>query len=183
MPQQNGQRECSISLCNPLCTIGNRLSQPRYTSPGRPHPRDRSKVICNSDYLRDYAADGACYLSRQCEDSIARGVFQVTGRELPSNRTRGLQSPREWLSPMGRRPQRKRRCWFYHRVDREQRISSSLALDGVGNSPGHESRSSRMKYWEIIADNLSKSGWSKNFCDALFCFACGAHHVIDVAQL
>jgi hypothetical protein len=38
--------------------------------------------------------------------------------------------------------------------------SSSLALDGVGNSPSHENRSDRVKYWEIIADSLSKAGWS-----------------------
>jgi hypothetical protein len=35
-----------------------------------------------------------------------------------------------------------------------------VALDGVGNSSRDESRSDEMKYWEIIADNLSKAGWS-----------------------
>jgi len=38
---------------------------------------------------------------------------------------------------------------------RQQRISSSLALDGVGNSSGYENRGDRVKYWEIIADNLN----------------------------
>jgi hypothetical protein len=35
-----------------------------------------------------------------------------------------------------------------------------VALDGVGNSSGDETRGSRVKYWEIIADNLKKAGWS-----------------------
>ena len=35
-----------------------------------------------------------------------------------------------------------------------------MALDGVGNSSRHENRGNRVKYWEIIADNLSKAGWS-----------------------
>jgi hypothetical protein len=39
-------------------------------------------------------------------------------------------------------------------------ISSSLALDGVGNSSCGENRGDRVKYWKIIADNLSKAGWS-----------------------
>ena len=43
---------------------------------------------------------------------------------------------------------------------REQRLSSSVALDSVGNSSGHESRGDRANYSEIIADNLSKAGWS-----------------------
>ena len=30
----------------------------------------------------------------------------------------------------------------------------------VGNSSGDETGSDSMKYWEIIADNLSKAGWS-----------------------
>ena len=30
----------------------------------------------------------------------------------------------------------------------------------MGNSFGDEGRSDPMKYWEIIADNLSKAGWS-----------------------
>jgi len=30
----------------------------------------------------------------------------------------------------------------------------------VGNSSGDENGSDPMKYWEIIADNLSKVGWS-----------------------
>jgi hypothetical protein len=30
----------------------------------------------------------------------------------------------------------------------------------VGNSSGDENRSDPMKYWKIIADNLSKAGWS-----------------------
>jgi hypothetical protein len=43
----------------------------------------------------------------------------------------------------------------------ERRISSFLALDRLGDSPGHENRGNQMKYWEIIADNLSKAGWSR----------------------
>jgi hypothetical protein len=30
----------------------------------------------------------------------------------------------------------------------------------VGNSSGHENGGDPLKYWEIIADNLSKAGWS-----------------------
>jgi hypothetical protein len=30
----------------------------------------------------------------------------------------------------------------------------------VGNSSGDENGSDPVKYWEIIADNLSKAGWS-----------------------
>jgi hypothetical protein len=37
---------------------------------------------------------------------------------------------------------------------------SSVALDGVENSSSHENRGDRVKYWELIADNLSKAGWS-----------------------
>jgi hypothetical protein len=36
----------------------------------------------------------------------------------------------------------------------QEGASSSLALDGLGNSPGHKYRGNRMGYWEIIADNL-----------------------------
>jgi hypothetical protein len=35
-----------------------------------------------------------------------------------------------------------------------------MALDSLGNSPSNESRVNQVKYWEIIADNLSKAGWS-----------------------
>jgi len=34
-----------------------------------------------------------------------------------------------------------------------------LALDRLGNPPGDENRGDSAKYWEIISDNLSKSGW------------------------
>jgi hypothetical protein len=33
----------------------------------------------------------------------------------------------------------------------------------VGNSSGNENESDPMKYWEIIADNLSKTGWSLGY--------------------
>lgn len=46
-------------------------------------------------------------------------------------------------------------------------ISSSLALDGVGNSSCGENRSDPMKYWEIIADNLKKRGWSLGYVSAV----------------
>jgi hypothetical protein len=35
-----------------------------------------------------------------------------------------------------------------------------MAFDGLGNSSCHENRGDRVKYWEIITDNLSKAGWS-----------------------
>jgi hypothetical protein len=44
---------------------------------------------------------------------------------------------------------------------------SSLAFDGMKDSSGHENRSDRMKYREIIADNLSKAGWSYGWISAL----------------
>jgi hypothetical protein len=37
----------------------------------------------------------------------------------------------------------------------------------VGNSSGDENGSGSMKYWEIIADNLKKSGWSLGWVSAL----------------
>jgi hypothetical protein len=52
------------------------------------------------------------------------------------------------------------RLRFNHSVDREQRISSPLALDCMGNSPNNQNRGNRMRHWEIIADNLSKAGFS-----------------------
>jgi hypothetical protein len=33
-------------------------------------------------------------------------------------------------------------------------------LRGVGNSSGDENGSDSMKYWELVADNLKKAGWS-----------------------
>jgi hypothetical protein len=44
-----------------------------------------------------------------------------------------------------------------------RRIGKDLLFfpdDGLGDSPDHENRGNRMRYWEIIADNLSKAGWS-----------------------
>jgi hypothetical protein len=35
-----------------------------------------------------------------------------------------------------------------------------VALDGVGNPPSHKDRGDSMKSWEIIADNLSRAGWT-----------------------
>jgi hypothetical protein len=37
----------------------------------------------------------------------------------------------------------------------------------VGNSSGDENGSDSMKYWEIIADNLSKAGWSWGYLSTL----------------
>ena len=37
----------------------------------------------------------------------------------------------------------------------------------MGNSSGHENRSDPMKYWEIIADKLSKAGWSWGYVSAI----------------
>jgi hypothetical protein len=68
---------------------------------------------------------------------------------------------------MGRRPQRKRRRGFNRSVFQPERLSSPLALDSLGNSPGDESRVNQVKYWEIIADNLSKAGWSLGWVSAV----------------
>jgi len=37
----------------------------------------------------------------------------------------------------------------------------------VGDSSGDENGSDSMKYWEIIADNLSKAGWSLGWVSAI----------------
>ena len=42
-----------------------------------------------------------------------------------------------------------------------------MAFDGVGNSPSNESRVNQVKYWEIIADNLKKRGWSLGWVAAI----------------
>jgi len=42
----------------------------------------------------------------------------------------------------------------------QKNVRSAVALDSLGNSSSDESRSDQMKYWEIIADNLSKADWS-----------------------
>jgi hypothetical protein len=44
-----------------------------------------------------------------------------------------------------------------------------VALDSLGNSSRHENRGNPMKYWEIIADNLSKAEWSLGWVAALDC--------------
>jgi hypothetical protein len=48
----------------------------------------------------------------------------------------------------------KRRSRFNDPVLQQQRISSSVTLDGVGNSPGHKNRGDGVKYWAIIADTV-----------------------------
>ena len=129
-----------------------------------------------------------------------------------------MQDSGDWLSLVGRRTQRKRRCGFDCPGFQQERVSSSVALDSLGNSPGHESRGDQMKYcdsrrgcrchagkksnrcnrerrprhcdrshiilsllcgeqkrhnpinvkfWEVIADNLSKAGWSWGCVSAL----------------
>ena len=37
----------------------------------------------------------------------------------------------------------------------------------MGNSSGNENGSGRVKSWEIIADNLSKAGWSYGYVSTL----------------
>jgi hypothetical protein len=37
----------------------------------------------------------------------------------------------------------------------------------MGNSSGDEDGSDAMKYWEIIADNLKKRGWSYGYVSAV----------------
>jgi len=44
-----------------------------------------------------------------------------------------------------------------------------VALDSLGNSSRYENRRNPMKYWEIIADNLKKAGWSLGWVSALDC--------------
>lgn len=58
--------------------------------------------------------------------------YQATGQ--------GGESPRDRLSVMGRRPQRKRRCWFDRAVFQQEWIPSPLALYGMGDSSRHENR-------------------------------------------
>ena len=39
----------------------------------------------------------------------------------------------------------------------------------LGNSSRNEIGSRPVKYWEVIADNLSKAGWSWGYVSALDC--------------
>jgi hypothetical protein len=45
--------------------------------------------------------------------------------------------------------------------------AAALAFDSLGNSSCHENRGDRVKYWEIIADNLKKGGWSWGWGSAI----------------
>jgi hypothetical protein len=78
-----------------------------------------------------------------------------------------MQSPRDWLSAMGRRPQWERRRGFDCSVFQQERLSPPLAFDGMGDSPHNKNRGNRMKYWETIADKLSKAGWSLGWVTAI----------------
>jgi hypothetical protein len=40
-------------------------------------------------------------------------------------------------------------------------------IDSLGNSSCHEDRGHRVNYWEIIADNLKKRGWSYGYVSAV----------------
>jgi hypothetical protein len=46
-------------------------------------------------------------------------------------------------------------------------LSSPLAFDGMGDSPHNKNRGNRVKYWEAIADKLSKAGWSLGWVSAV----------------
>jgi hypothetical protein len=49
--------------------------------------------------------------------------------------------------------------------DHSNRRSTPKGLRGLGDSSGDANGSNPMKrYWEIIADNLSKAGWSWGLC-------------------
>ena len=93
-------------------------------------------------FLKKIGAYGACEGIRI--QSLA-GFFRLHDKRFPSDRTQGAESPRDWLSYVGRRPQRQRGRGFDHRVFRHQRISSSVALDGVGDSPDNETRGGGVK--------------------------------------
>ncbi len=88
----------------------------------------------------DCASDRAVSISRRYSHSIARCFFPVTGQEFPSDGTQGANDSRDGLSLVGRRPQWERRRGFNHSVHRQQRISPSGALDGLGNPPRAENR-------------------------------------------
>jgi hypothetical protein len=100
----------------------------------------------------------------ECFDHFGRFFAKNSLEDL----TQGAENPRNWLSLVGRRPQRKCRCRFNHPVFQQQRNSSPLAFDGLGNSSGDENGSDPVKYyWEIIADNLKKAGWSLGYVSAM----------------
>jgi hypothetical protein len=86
------------------------------------------------------------------------------GAAVTPRQPQGAEDSRDWLSPLGRRTQRQRRCRFNYPEYRQQRISSSLALDRLGNSPDNENRVHRVKYWEIIADKIAASGLAEGEC-------------------
>jgi hypothetical protein len=46
-------------------------------------------------------------------------------------------------------------------------LTHAEKLRGVGNSSGDENGSNSMKYWEIMAVNLGKAGWSWGYCSAV----------------
>jgi hypothetical protein len=84
-------------------------------------------------------------LYRRHSHSIARWVFPTTGQALPSDRTQGAEDSRDRLSYVGRRPRRKCKRWFDDPIFRQQRISSSVALDGLGDSPDNKNRGAGVK--------------------------------------
>jgi hypothetical protein len=99
-------------------------------------------------------------LPRRSTGSIAGWIFPVTGRELSRDRAQGAESPCDWLSPVGRRSQRKRRRRFDSSVVQQKRLSSSVAFDRLGSPSNYENRSARMKHWQAIAEKLSNAGFS-----------------------
>ena len=57
-----------------------------------------------------------------------------------------------------------------HRTRASRSFKPTTFAEGlrcVGNSSRNEARSRPMKYWEIIADNLSKAGWSLGWVSAI----------------
>ena len=80
------------------------------------------------------------HLPQRCAHSVTRRIFSVAERELSRDRTQGAESPRDWLSHVGRRSQRKRRRRFNRSVVQQKRLSSFVALGGLGNPSSSESR-------------------------------------------
>jgi hypothetical protein len=81
---------------------------------------------------------------RLCRDGVriqSLAGFLPSGSELSTDRTQGAENPRDWLSLVGRRTQWKCGRRFNDPVLQQERVSSSVAFDGLGNSPSDENRS------------------------------------------
>ncbi len=85
-------------------------------------------------------------MALSCFDGlVVRHRGECQDRSFQRDGTQGAKDSRDGLSLVGRRPQWERRRGFNHSIHRQQRISSSVALDGLGNPPRAENRGDRSR--------------------------------------